>query len=175
MNLNEGLMKKILKEEYDKRIDFFLNEKITLVTKYGANVIADALGLKVYDKAGFRYTFAGIVRKEEEEFAKLILPEEPFGNEKGSGASPLFEFESDKFDDERSLGFISRKKDGKREIEFDTSSPGAFSSYSEENPSADTPGEDLPKLRDDDDVDSSPDSKYILVPMGEFEERFSIN
>ena len=171
MELNKSLMKKVLKEEYDKRLDFFLNEKITITTKYGANVIKDALGLKVYDKAGFRYTFAGIVIKAEEEFAKLILPEEPFGNEKGSGASPLFE--KDNFDDNKSLGFIVRrnKESGKRDVEFDASSPGAFDSYGQDLP------EDLPKIKDQDAEDSlsTRDPKYILVPMGEFEERFSIN
>ena len=45
MKLNESYMRSILKEEYDKRLNYFLNEKMTLKTKYGANVIADAIGL----------------------------------------------------------------------------------------------------------------------------------
>ena len=164
MNLSENLVKKILKEEYDKRINFFLNEKMTLTTKYGANVIKDALGLKVFDKAGFRYTFAGIVKKEDgTEFAKLVLPEEPLGNEKGSGASPLYE------DDDLggSKGFIVKrdKVSGKRDIEFDASSPGAFSDYEE----------DKNVINKTSDFSDNKDPKYILVPMGEFEERFSIN
>ena len=158
MNLNENLMKKILKEEYDKRINFFLNEKMTITTKYGANIIKDAIGLKVFDKAGFRYTFAGIIKKEDgTEFAKLVLPEEPLGNEKGSGASPLFE------DDDLggSSGFIVRrdKKSGKRDIEFDANSPSAVSDYKQNKRS----------------IDSNKEPNYILVPMGEFEERFSIS
>jgi len=162
-------MRSILKEEYDNRLNYFLNEKITTKTKYGANVIVDALGLKVYDKAGFRYTFAGIVVKESEEFAKLILPEEPFGNEKGSGASPLFE--EDNFNDEESLGFISRKKSGKRKIEFDANSPGAFDDYGNKK----FEDEDLPKISDEESLQAKRQSKYILVPMSEFEQRFSIS
>jgi len=174
MNLNEMQVKKILKEEYDSRINFFLNEKMTLTTKYGANVIKDALGLKVYDKAGFRYTFAGIVKKEEgEEFAKLVLPEEPFGNEKGSGRSTLLEDDMSDIGD-RGLGFIVRrdKESGKRSVEFDASSPGAFDNYGEDFPKS------LPKLKgsEEEDIEKTDrEPKYILVPMGEFEERFSIN
>ena len=169
MKADELLMRKVLKEEYDKRINFFLNEKITLTTKYGANVIADAIGLKVFDKAVFRYTFAGIVKKEDEtEFAKLVLPEEPLGNEKGSGRSHLFE--DDDLGGDSGLGFIVRrdKESGKRDIEFDTSSASAFDDYRE----------DLPKIRDDQEGEgeqTAKEPKYILVPMGEFEERFSIS
>ena len=165
MKTDELLIKKVLKEEYDKRINFFLNEKMTLTTKYGANVIADAIGLKVFDKAGFRYTFAGIIKKEDgTEFAKLILPEEPLGNEKGSGRSNLFE--DDDLGVDNSLGFIvKRDKDsGKRDIAFDASSKGAFDDY-----------EDSPMFKDDEEEQSERKPKYILVPMGEFEERFSIN
>ena len=163
MKLNESYMRSILKEEYDKRLNYFLNEKMTLTTKYGANVIADAVGLKVYDKAGFRYTFAGIIKKEDgAEFAKLILPEEPLGNELGSGSSPLLE------DDDlggRGIGFISRKVDGKREIEFDAESGGEFDNYEDEDILS----------SDSEELSTSKEPKYILVPMGEFEERFSIN
>ena len=161
MKLTNSYMKQVLKEEYDKRINFFLNEKMTLSTKYGANIIADAVGLKVFDKAGFRYTFAGIERKEDgSEYAKLILPEEPLGNELGSGASPLFE------DDDiggRGIGFISRKSKGKREIDFDTSAGGDFDKYKRDMPFTDKESSTIKE------------PKYILVPMGEFEERFSIN
>ena len=165
MKLNESYMKKVLKEEYSKRINFFLNEKMTLTTKYGANVIADAAGLKVYDKAGFRYTFAGIVKKEDgTEFAKLVLPEEPLGNELGSSSSPLLE------DDElggRGIGFISKKSNNNREIEFDAESPGEFNNYKQEDI--------LAKSDKEEELGIKKEPKYILVPMGEFEERFSIN
>lgn len=172
MNLDEKVMKKILKEEYEKRINYFLSEKITIKDKRGENIIKNALGLKVYDKAGFRYTFGGIVKKEDgSEYAKLFLPEEPVGNEKGSGASPLFE---EDFNDVR--GFISRKPlKGKREIEFDAESPSAFSSYGEDK-SRFGQSNLLDTGNEKDRVESSSkESKYILVPMGEFEERFSIN
>ena len=165
MKLNESYMRSILKEEYDKRLNYFLNEKMTLTTKYGANVIEDAVGLKVYDKAGFRYTFAGIVKKEDNtEFAKLILPEEPLGNELGSSSSPLLE------DDElggRGIGFISRKSGSEREIEFDTASSGEFDNYRQEDV--------IDKSDKEEKLGIKKEPKYILVPMGEFEERFSIN
>jgi hypothetical protein len=165
MKLNESYMRSVLKEEYDKRLNYFLNEKMTLTTKYGANVIEDAAGLKVYDKAGFRYTFAGIVKKEDNtEFAKLILPEEPLGNELGSSSSPLLE------DDElggRGIGFISRKSGSEREIEFDTASSGEFDNYRQEDV--------IDKSDKEEKLGIKKEPKYILVPMGEFEERFSIN
>ena len=64
------------------------------------------------------------------------------------------------------------KHHGKREIEFDASSPGAFDSYGNKR----FEDEKLPKLKDEEEsLESKPESKYILVPMSEFEERFSIN
>ena len=107
----------------------------------------------------------GIVKKEDNtEFAKLILPEEPLGNELGSGASPLLE------DDElggRGIGFISRKSGSEREIDFDTASSGEFDNYAQEDMIA--------KSDEEEEAGSKREPKYILVPMGEFEQRFSIN
>ncbi len=163
MKLSESYMRSVLKEEYDKRLNFFLSEKMSLSTKYGADIISNAKGLKVYDKAGFRYTFAGIVKKKDgTEYAKLVLPEEPLGNELGSGSSPLLE---DDMMGGSGIGFISRKGGGEREIEFDASSGGEFDNYKDE---------DILNLSDKE-KSTSKEPKYILVPMGEFEERFSIN
>ena len=77
MKLDEKTMKRILKEEYDKRINYFLNEKITIIDKRGVNVVQFAKGLKILDQAGNQYTFDTIVKKGNEEFAKLYLPDEP--------------------------------------------------------------------------------------------------
>ena len=181
MQLNESTMKKILKEEYDKRINYFLNEKITIVDKRGVNVLQFAKGLKVLDQAGNQYTFDTITKKGNEEFAKLYLPDEPREDAYGESAvNPLQE------DDSNEVGFISRgvgidDRDIQRvgdnvdrgenylfdnEVEYDNLNLDSVES--DDDLPEDILGDELnrePKL---------PDRKYILVPMGEFEERFRL-
>ena len=148
MKLNEIIMKKVLKEEYDKRIKYFLTEKISVKDKRGVNVLQYANGLKVLDNAGNQYSFGGIVKKGNEEFAKLYMPDEPredaYG---GSGGSTLYE------DERGEMGFYSRADGNMRDI-----SPVDDIDMPEERPTS-------PKL---------PNRKYILVPMGEFEQRFKL-
>jgi hypothetical protein len=148
MKLDENMMKKVLKEEYDKRIKYFLTEKITVKDKRGINVLQYADGLKVLDSAGNQYSFGGIVKKGNEEFAKLYLPDEPRKDAYGaSGGSTLHE------DERGEIGFYSRSNGNMRDVSAvdDVEIP-------EERPSS-------PKL---------PDRKFILVPMGEFEQRFKL-
>ena len=157
MKLDENMMKKVLKEEYDKRIKYFLTEKIAIKDKRGVNVLEYASGLKILDNAANQYSFAGIVKREMQEFAKLYLPEEPREEAFGSASEmPLYEEERNE------VGFISSLKNGVKEI-----SP-IQDDYNEKiisEPENDTDNSRKPKL---------PDRKFILVPIGEFEERFRL-
>ena len=157
MKLDENMMKKVLKEEYDKRIKYFLTEKISVKDKRGVNVLEYASGLKVLDNAGNQYSFGGIVKKGNQEFAKLYLPEDPRAEAFGSPSeAPLYE------DERNEIGFISSVRDGMKEI-----SPLDVE-YKEDEEGVVKPDNDMsrkPKL---------PDRKYILVPMGEFEQRFKL-
>lgn len=145
MRRSEEVLIKTLKEEYDKRLKYFVNEKINISDKRGNNLIKHAEGLKVRDKSGFEYTVAGYVKRDGEEFIKLYLPE--FGREiTGVGSSKLYEDE----DSARgSRGFISKTLNGKREV---------------------SPISDF----DPDDYESGPDKKYVLINVKEFSERFEI-
>ena len=162
MQLNERSMKKILKEEYDKRIDYFLNEKITIIDKRGVNVLQYAKGLKVLDQAGNQYTFDTIVTKGNEEFSKLYLPDEPREDAFGEiSMNPLQE------DDRDEVGFYSRlnPESGRKEV---SSVEDGLHSYDSDTSYSDLEPDDArqtPKL---------PERKYILVPMGEFEQRFRL-
>lgn len=157
MKLDEHTMKYILKEEYDKRIKYFLTEKISIKDKRGVNVLEYASGLKVLDNAGNQYSFGGIVKKENEEFAKLYLPDEPRAEAFGSPSeTPLYEEERNE------IGFISSVRDGVKEI-----SPLDVE-YKKDEDVIKEPDVNMsrkPKL---------PDRKFILVPMGEFEQRFKL-
>ena len=155
MQLDEHTMKNILKEEYDKRIKYFLTEKISVKDKRGVNVLEYASGLKILDNAGNQYSFGGIVKKGNEEFAKLYLPDEPREEAFGSSSeAPLYE------EDRNEIGFMSSVRDGVKQI-----SP-LEDKYREEI--IDEPESDFSRKH------KLPDRKYILVPMGEFEERFKL-
>ena len=166
MNLDENLMKKVLKEEYDKRIKYFLNEKISIKTKEGINVLEYAKGLKVLDNAGNQYTFDTIVKEDQKEYAKLYLPEEPREDAYGDYSNQsLIEYEENQNVEE--IGFFSsRPKGGKRSIRPVLKSEKNLDQEAYSNDYLDSQQKrDKPKL---------PSRVYILVPMGEFEERFRL-
>lgn len=192
---------KVLREEYDSRLNYFLSEKITIKDKRDNNLVKYAKGLKVRDKAGFEYTFIGIVNKDGQEYIKLYLPE--FGIEvdkKKSGAtSRLFEIDGLNADDYDEQGFYSSKsgsgldismtndgdgigfsdknnfrgdlaKDYEGEINYNIDDTKNYDEYNEDD-------YDINKNAETDKFVKVPKKeviKYILVPLGEFEERFSV-
>jgi hypothetical protein len=157
MKLTKSMMKQILKEEYEKRIKYFLKEEMPIKDSRGVNVLKDAEDLKVREKkSGGEYTFDSIVNVEGEEFAKCWLPEEPrTATLGGSAETSLNENDYDEY------GFISSV----REIEpvNDDFDQMKLLGYEEEE--EDDSGEEEQKIK-------LPSRKYILVPMGEFQERF---
>jgi hypothetical protein len=167
--MNKKNIIKILKEEYSMRINYFLKESLSIKDKRGINLIKDAIGLKVRDKAGFEYTVGGIVKQGKEEFIKLYLPEIGREIEDGKSTAPLYEFDGE--DVERGSfgrGFISRKSAGMRDVDYDISAGYAGEDYSSDD--------DEPQVGDDvgSVLNKKEEKKYILVPLGEFEERFEV-
>ncbi len=155
MKFSRRMMKRMLKEEYDKRIRYFLNEKISVKDKY----LRYASGLKFLDDAGNQYSFGEIVKKGNVEFFKLYLPDEPREDAFGQGGElPLRE------DERGEIGFYSRMNNGVREIEPVDSSM-RIEDFSGEEEGFGSEEEFKPKL---------PDRKYILIPIGEFEKRFRL-
>ena len=164
MKLSEKMVKQVLKEEYDKRISYFLNEKIAVKDKRGINVLQYAKGLKVLDNAGNQYTLDTIINDGDKEYVKLFLPEEPREDALGSEST-----QSLKEEERGEVGFYSRGSGLERDISPVEDSQNYL--FGEEEP--------LDSIDDDQsDYDSkSPkllDRTYILVPMGEFEERFRL-
>ena len=168
-NSEERKMISVLREEYDSRLNYFLKERISIKDKSGINVIKDAIGLKVRDKAGFEYTVAGVVKKGEEEFIKLYLPEIGREIEDGKSTAPLYEFDGEDVESGSfGRGFISRKSAGMRDVDYDIDAGYAGEDYINDD------GE--PQVGDDvGSVSAKKEKKkYILVPLGEFEERFEV-
>lgn len=150
----------VLREEYNKRIKHFLEEKITVKDKRGYNLVKDAVGLKVRDKAGFEYTIGGIVKKGKVEYMKLYLPEFGRDSTETPATSGLNEFQTSKVrspvDNDDLGGFISRSQRLKGRDKTDINSGFV--------------GEDY---LDDNNVNNE-EKKYILVPMNDFEDKFEI-
>ena len=72
--LNENYFKKILLNEYKKRLKFFLKE-LDAYDDEGNVVLSQ--GLKVRHKeSGLEYTVSGLVKDNGEEYFKLLLPDE---------------------------------------------------------------------------------------------------
>ena len=76
MKLNANLMLKLLKEEYDKRIDYYLGEVETRAkhSKSDGELVKDAEGLKVKDRAGFMFVIKKIEAGEDGKLYVYLLP-----------------------------------------------------------------------------------------------------
>jgi hypothetical protein len=161
MNIKEKKIISVLREEYNNRLDYFLKERLSIKDKRGVNLIKNAIGLKVRDKAGFEYTVAGIVKKDNEEFIKLYLPEIGREIDDQKSTAPLYEFDGDYFEsDLPQNGFISRNSAGMRDVSYDASLDSAENDYLDSSISNDEKKDQV--------------TRYILVPAGEFEERFEV-
>ncbi len=132
MNIDESVMLKILKEEYDNRISYYLSE-IDLKDKNDNDLVVNAMGLKVKDKAGFVYTIYKVFKdKVGNVIIRLLAPDEPridisqqkslrpiYEDEKGTG-------ENTKEDNEKSStspdGIIPRNDKMAFKRSFDTDS-----------------------------------------------------
>ena len=160
MNITEKKMMQVLKEEYDKRLNHYINEKISVRSKSGdINYLENAEGLKVYDKAGFAYTIAGVVQKDNKEYIQLRYPDdERAGVKVTTPGTPLVEFDGEEF--------ISSKKDGSREIISRKQKEVDFD-VSDSSPEDYDPEE----LESD---DEKPSVRVILIPVDQFMERFSV-
>ena len=98
MNLQKHRILKILKEEYDKRIAYFLLENLQFETSYGENVWIGANQLKVrHTESGLEFTFCCFKSDD----AILYCPEESrFDQSKASHIIKGHRFlEQDEYDD----------------------------------------------------------------------------
>ena len=137
MKIDESVMLDILKEEYDSRISYYLSE-IDLKDKNDNDLIANAEGLKVKDKAGFVYTISKVFKDESgKDIIRLLAPDEPrIDVSQQKSLSPIYEDEKEMSDKEAKEdskktsstspevrdGIIPRNKDVAFKRSFDTDS-----------------------------------------------------
>lgn len=76
MKLDKKLMISLLKEEYDKRINFYLGEVETKAkhSKRDGELIEDASGLKVKDRAGNVFVIEKLDQNEQGEILVYLIP-----------------------------------------------------------------------------------------------------
>ena len=75
MKLDKKLMLKLMKEEYDKRVKYYLGEIETRDKDRDVNLIKDAKGLKVRNKQGLELTIEDFVVIDNIEYVVLRPPE----------------------------------------------------------------------------------------------------
>ena len=75
MKISKKLMLKLMKEEYDKRVKYFLGEIEVKDSKRDVNLIKDAIGLKVRNKQGLELTVEDFVVIDNIEYIVLRPPE----------------------------------------------------------------------------------------------------
>lgn len=98
MNFTRDEMINIIREEYEKRVQYYANlSEIEIKDDHDNDLIANAKGLKVKDKAGFIYTVYDIINDEEgHTVVRLIGPGEGGKEEmEPKSTSSIFEDESE--------------------------------------------------------------------------------
>ena len=77
MKLDKRTMLKLMKEEYNKRINYYLDEIETKDSKRDVDVISGAVGLKVKNDEGLECTIDSVEKDESgKEFVVLRKPED---------------------------------------------------------------------------------------------------
>lgn len=108
----------LISEEYNKRVNYYLNlSEIEIRDKNDNDLISSAKGLKLKDRAGFLYTVIGIIKKNGQDFLRLLKPGFPSPEEYASpqGSLPIYETEeeSEKLQKLKSGKKSQKEKNGK--------------------------------------------------------------
>jgi len=144
MSLNKREMIHILKEEYEKRINHYANlSEIEVKDKSDNDLISSAKGLKVSDRAGFRYTVEDVIEKDGKIFVRLLGPGEPLEDIKQKSFSRMDEKEETSEEDEDSMNlkrlngdiFPPNKKAAfKKSNKPNIKNPSAMKQYNSDGP-----------------------------------------
>jgi hypothetical protein len=177
MHLSEQKMISLLREEFDERISQYLSE-IETRDNNDNDLIVNAQGLKVKDKAGFVYTILKVIEKEGKIFVRLQSPEEARGGfETTSSLTPIYEVEGGGYD-EKTFEKSSRESK-KASSQEKVKSPETANSIIKRNPDAQAkrsfdadieaePAFDNYEMSDEEDV------KSFDVEIKEFEREFTL-
>ena len=77
MKLDKKTMLKLMKEEYNKRLEHYLGEIEIKDTKRDVNLIKSAQGLKVKNEQGLELTIDDLVVINNQEYVVLRMPDDP--------------------------------------------------------------------------------------------------
>lgn len=77
MKLDKKTMLKLMKEEYNKRLEHYLSEIETKDDKRDVDLIKNAQGLKVKNEQGLELTIDDVVVIDNQEYVVLRMPEDP--------------------------------------------------------------------------------------------------
>lgn len=189
MKLNNKLMFKLLKEEYDKRINYYLGEVETRASysKEDGELVQNAHGLKVKDRAGNVFVIDKIVYSDNQEvLVHLITPgQKDPGIKLGDSTLSLNDYKNDdiNIDDETYLNSSIQENEDNSDI---TKNSKNVENKNPE-PLKDKKGEIIspnPKAKSKKsfkiDIDSVKDSEYeeangrIIITLKELEEEFTL-
>ena len=164
MKLKKKEMINILREEYEKRVDHYINlSEIEIKDKKDNDLISSAKGLKIKDKAGFIYTVLDVIQDAGKVFVKLLKPGEALpAIDMPSASSPMHEKE----EKEESPKKKDKEKDLKDRLRGDVLPRNKDVEYKRSlktNISAKSAADVFPS-----------EGETILVPIEEFEDNFTL-
>ena len=171
MKINETQMLDLIREEYEKRVNYYLNlSEIEVKDKDDNDLISSAIGLKVKDKAGFMYTIQAVFNDDAGNvMIKLLQPGEGLIDQSRiSSTTPIYEYE----DEDKGKSKKDKAEGGKKSKDL---------SYAPE-----TASDIIPKNKDVDykrsftpDMSNEPEfgnnsGDVLIISIEELEKKFSL-
>ena len=183
MKLDNKLMLKLLKEEYDKRINYYLGEVETKTSyqKEDGELVAAAHGLKVKDRAGNVFVIDKIVKDENNNNLVYLIPpgEKDEEMQRTHSSLPMYDNRDDVENVEGNSEYLNsniHESDDEEENSKDQPNQGRLKSGEiiKPNPKAKVKksfkiGSDINKIKSYDEVDGR-----VIITLKDLEKDFTL-
>ena len=171
MKIDENVMLDLIREEYEKRVNYYLNlSEIEVKDKNDNDLISSAIGLKVKDKAGFMYTIQDVFNDDAGNvMVKLLQPGEGLIDQSSiTSSAPIYEYE-----DEDKGKSKKEKAEGRKKSKDLSYSPETANDIIPKNKDVDYKRSFTPDMSNAPEFDNNT-GDVLIISIEELEKKFSL-
>lgn len=173
MRIDENLMLDLIREEYEKRVNYYLNlSELEVKDKNDNDLISSAIGLKVKDKAGFMYTIQSVFNDENGNVMVKLLPpgEGMIDSASMSSTSPIYEYENENNKKSSSRKEKVKEKESQSKAKY---SPETASDIIPKNKDVDYKRSFSPNMKNSPEFNDQ-ENEVLVVSLQDLEKKFSL-
>lgn len=172
MKIDENVMLDLIREEYEKRVNYYLNlSEIEVKDKNDNDLISSAIGLKVKDKAGFMYTIQDVFNDDAGNvMVKLLQPGEGLIDQSSiTSSAPIYEYE----DEDKGKSKKDKAEGGKKKSKDLSYAPETASDIIPKNKDVDYKRSFTPDMSNTPEFDNNT-GDVLIISIEELEKKFSL-